>query len=443
LGETPKQKEFPGLPVNDYSEKTEKSIFEIKKSELIVNKQRFKLNGSLLVLIKLTCDYYNVAYKFESLRELTLTKMFDLLKFYNSFTKRLINNAEATMFGKVKKITAKILGLSIISLDLLLVAVTYLNQTIEKSMKNLKEGWLHAETENIKGEIKNHIYEIKLKICLILKNKLIEQCTDLRHLNWGHNQLKVNIPTKSSASILHNIRQMYKSIEDVLFREQLVDLFESIFSDLKNNYLPIFEGLNIENKLAAKRVKEELEYFKEDLHHLHIFQEPELKFDEFEDRIKNLVQNRCIPFLGTDTKTTENEEASPNGKNLEPENPASPVNDEDPIAIEATQPNSDNIENGETAHEEQPATEEQVQVQEENAQVQEEAAPEEQQPAPEEPVQEEAVEAEELAQEEAVQEGGEENIEEKTEEVAVEENKNEGETGEVEENKEEGGENLE
>ncbi len=40
-------------------------------------------------------------------------------------------------------------------------------------MKNLKEGWLHAEIENIKGEIKNHIYEIKLKICLILKNKYI------------------------------------------------------------------------------------------------------------------------------------------------------------------------------------------------------------------------------------------------------------------------------
>ena len=91
MGETPKQKEFlfpgtpgagaiGGLPGNDDHEKPEKSIFEIKKSELIVNKQRFKLNGSLLVLIRLTCDYFNVAFKFESLRELTLTKMFDLLK---------------------------------------------------------------------------------------------------------------------------------------------------------------------------------------------------------------------------------------------------------------------------------------------------------------------------------------------------------------------------
>jgi len=80
LGETPKQREFPTNLPNEYNEKTEKSVFEIKKSELIVNKQRFKLNGSLLVLIKLACDYYNVAYKFYQLRELTLTKMFDLLK---------------------------------------------------------------------------------------------------------------------------------------------------------------------------------------------------------------------------------------------------------------------------------------------------------------------------------------------------------------------------
>ncbi|RZK10431.1 MAG: hypothetical protein EOO43_20275 [Flavobacterium sp.] len=56
-------------------------------------------------------------------------------------------------------------------------------------------------------------------------------------------------------------------------------------------------------------MKEELEYFKEDLHHLHIFQEPELNFKEFDDRIKNFIQNRCVPFLGTDTKTTENEDA--------------------------------------------------------------------------------------------------------------------------------------
>jgi len=46
---------------------------------------------------------------------------------------------------------------------------------------------------------------------------------------------------------------MYKNIEDVLFKEQLVDLFSTIFVDLKENYIPIFENLEVENKLAAKR----------------------------------------------------------------------------------------------------------------------------------------------------------------------------------------------
>ena len=72
-------------------------------------------------------------------------------------------------------------------------------------------------------------------------------------MNWGNTEGKINIPTKSSASILHNIRQMYKNIEDVLFKEQLVALFAQIFLDLMENYIPIFENLEVENKLAAKR----------------------------------------------------------------------------------------------------------------------------------------------------------------------------------------------
>ena len=76
---------------------------------------------------------------------------------------------------------------------------------------------------------------------------------DLKNIGWGDPQGKVNIPTKSSAGILHNTRQMYKNIEDILIREHLIDVFNSIFKDLKEHFIPVFEGLPIENRIAAKR----------------------------------------------------------------------------------------------------------------------------------------------------------------------------------------------
>jgi len=86
-----------------------------------------------------------------------------------------------------------------------------------------------------------------------MKNRLIEQCNELKKMSWGNAQEKVNIPTKYSAGILHNTRQIYKTIEDFLSRDQLVEIFNVIFTDIKDYYLPIFDNTNIESKLAAKR----------------------------------------------------------------------------------------------------------------------------------------------------------------------------------------------
>jgi len=142
-------------------------------------------------------------------------------------------------------------------------------------------------------------------------------------------------------------------------------------------------------------VKEELEYFKEDLHHLHIFQEPELNFKEFDDRIKNLIQNKCIPLLGTDAAKVEEPAANGENAQLESENyPAKNDDEEEPIEI--TQPNGGT--NGETVHQEEPVA------------VKEEENIQEDKPQEQEVVQEE--EAKEEVQEEAVVNGEEENVQE-------------------------------
>lgn len=88
------------------------------------------------------------------------------------------------MFGKVKKITAKILGtrkkvafvneylgLSIVSLDLIQIVLSYLNQTLDRTILNVKENFISNGVTTVNHEIESHISEIKAKICLILKTK--------------------------------------------------------------------------------------------------------------------------------------------------------------------------------------------------------------------------------------------------------------------------------
>lgn len=68
--------------LNNENKQHEKESVEIKKSELILANRRFKINSSVLVLIRLICDYYNVSFKFDNLTETALSKLFDLLKVF-------------------------------------------------------------------------------------------------------------------------------------------------------------------------------------------------------------------------------------------------------------------------------------------------------------------------------------------------------------------------
>lgn len=49
--------------------------------------------------------------------------------------------------------------------------------------------------------------------------------------------------------------------------------------------------------IVSFRVKEELDYFTEDLHHIPVFQEPELNFQEFRNKINDILDKKCNHLL--------------------------------------------------------------------------------------------------------------------------------------------------
>jgi len=46
---------------------------------------------------------------------------------------------------------------------------------------------------------------------------------------------------------------MYKQIQAFLLKEQLVTIAKGILEDLKIQMLPVYENINVENRIAAKR----------------------------------------------------------------------------------------------------------------------------------------------------------------------------------------------
>lgn len=53
---------------------------------------------------------------------------------------------------------------------------------------------------------------------------------------------------------------MYLAIEDFFMKEQLKRIFERVIEEMINIYLPVFDSVKVESRLAAKRIKDELEY---------------------------------------------------------------------------------------------------------------------------------------------------------------------------------------
>ncbi len=82
---------------------------------------------------------------------------------------------------------------------------------------------------------------------------MTEQSNELKKLNWGNVQEKITTPTKSTTNILTNTKQMYKQIQAFLLKEQLVTIAKGILEDLKIQMLPVYENINVENRIAAKR----------------------------------------------------------------------------------------------------------------------------------------------------------------------------------------------
>lgn len=82
---------------------------------------------------------------------------------------------------------------------------------------------------------------------------MIEQANELKKINWANAQGKTETPTKFTANILTNTKQMCKQIQAYLLQDQLIFISKCLLDDIKTSLLPVYENINVETRIAAKR----------------------------------------------------------------------------------------------------------------------------------------------------------------------------------------------
>lgn len=87
----------------------------------------------------------------------------------------------------------------------------------------------------------------------IYKCRLVQNSDSLKSLEWHNKNEKINIPTKQSAQILANTKQIYSNIEEYYTKENLQSVFVGVLDDIIKYYLGTFQSISIENKTAAGR----------------------------------------------------------------------------------------------------------------------------------------------------------------------------------------------
>jgi len=291
------EEEEDGNPQEQNLAEKKEGEFVIQNNEVHYNGKKYQITTSFILLLQNINDYVEIGSRFKYIGLDAISKAFETIKTYNSYSMQLVLEAGAITFGKVPRITAKVLGISSISLSLLADLIDPLYQNITKLDLKINQEWLNLEVAKVKHDVTIHINDISAKIRSILKSKLVEQSNELKKLNWGNVQEKITTPTKSTTNILTNTKQMYKQIQAFLLKEQLINIAKAILDDLKILMLPVYENINVENRIAAKRVKDELQHFNDELYQIPIMQEKAVNYSEFEDRIVALLEDKCNHYL--------------------------------------------------------------------------------------------------------------------------------------------------
>ncbi|KFV19444.1 Vacuolar protein sorting-associated protein 54 [Tauraco erythrolophus] len=220
-------------------EKKTAATEERKPTEfLIVEGQKYATVGTVLLLIRIILEYCQCVDNIPSIATDMLTRLSDLLKYFNSRSCQLVLGAGALQVVGLKTITTKNLALSSRCLQLIVHYIPIIRAHFEARLQP-KQFSMLRHFDHITKDYHDHIAEISAKLVAIMDSlfdKLLSKY-----------EVKAPVPSACFRNICKQMAKMHEAIYDLLPEEQTQMLFLRINASYKLHLKRQLAHLNVVN----------------------------------------------------------------------------------------------------------------------------------------------------------------------------------------------------
>ncbi|KAB1267072.1 Vacuolar protein sorting-associated protein 54 [Camelus dromedarius] len=220
-------------------EKKSGATEERKPAEvLIVEGQQYAVVGTVLLLIRIILEYCQCVDNIPSVTTDMLTRLSDLLKYFNSRSCQLVLGAGALQVVGLKTITTKNLALSSRCLQLIVHYIPVIRAHFEARLQPKQYSMLR-HFDHITKDYHDHIAEISAKLVAIMDglfDKLLSKY-----------EVKAPVPSACFRNICKQMAKMHEAIFDLLPEEQTQMLFLRINASYKLHLKKQLSHLNVIN----------------------------------------------------------------------------------------------------------------------------------------------------------------------------------------------------
>ncbi|XP_019404729.1 PREDICTED: vacuolar protein sorting-associated protein 54 isoform X2 [Crocodylus porosus] len=217
-----------------------KAVAEERKPAdfLIVEGQKYAVVGTVLLLIRIILEYCQCVDNIPSITTDMLTRLSDLLKYFNSRSCQLVLGAGALQVVGLKTITTKNLALSSRCLQLIVHYIPTIRAHFEARLQH-KQFSVLRHFDHITKDYHDHIAEISAKLVAIMDSlfdKLLSKY-----------EVKAPVPSACFRNICKQMAKMHEAIYDLLPEEQTQMLFLRINASYKLHLKRQLAHLNVVN----------------------------------------------------------------------------------------------------------------------------------------------------------------------------------------------------
>uniref|UniRef100_A0A8C5MF55 Vacuolar protein sorting-associated protein 54 n=1 Tax=Leptobrachium leishanense TaxID=445787 RepID=A0A8C5MF55_9ANUR len=205
---------------------------------LTVDGEKFAVVGTVLILIRIILEYCSCVDDIPSIATDMLTRLSELLKYFNSRSCQLVLGAGALQVVGLKTISTKTLALSSRCLQLIVHYIPVIRAHFEARMQPKQYSMLR-QFDHITKDYNDHISEISAKLVSIMDglfDKLLSKY-----------EVKAPVPSMCFRHICKQMAKMHEAIYDVLPEEQTRTLFLRINSSSRLHLKSQLCHLNVTN----------------------------------------------------------------------------------------------------------------------------------------------------------------------------------------------------